>query len=79
MNDFVQNRPRTEQTYFFRCVRCTAFEHIHTLDNVGRNRRAFRHRRMSVILVHQCDVVVHVFLFAVHAAHAILHDDRQFV
>ena len=79
MNDFVQNRPRANQANFFRRVRRTAFEHIHALDDVSGNRRAFRHRRMSVILVHQCDVVVHVFLFAVHAAHAILHDDRQFV
>jgi hypothetical protein len=34
---------------------------------------------MLVVLVHHGDVVEDVLLLLVHAAHAVLHDDRDFV
>ena len=40
---------------------------------------ARRHFRMGVVFVEQGEVVVHVFVFGVHAADAVTHDDRDFV
>ena len=47
-------------------------QQVQALDDVGFN--TFRHFRMLVILVHDGDVVVDVFLFLEHAAKAVLHD-----
>lgn len=41
--------------------------------------RAFGHRRVLIVLVHQGDVIVDVFLLGEHAAQAVLHDDRDLV
>ena len=52
-------------------------ELVHALDDSRLG--AFRHVGVGVVLVHQGDVVVDVFLVGEHAAHAVLQDHGHFV
>src|SRR5690606_22250530 len=54
-----------------------AVEQVHALqDAVG---RAFRHRRVHVVLVHARDVVEDVLLLGAHPPHPVLHDHGELV
>ena len=52
-------------------------EQVHALDDV--RRRALRHRRVRVVLVHHRDVVIDILLLGVHAAQSVLDYHRDLV
>ena len=52
-------------------------EQVHPLEDAFLH--AFRHRRMSVVLVHHRDVIVNVLLLPAHAAQSVLDDHRKLV
>ena len=75
-NDFLQDGTGAHQLYFL--VAFTAgFQQVHTFQDVFFC--AFRHIRVSVVLVHQGDVVEHVFVIGIHTAQTVLNDNGYFV
>ena len=75
-NDFLQDGTGTHQLNFLVAF-STGFQQVHTFQDVLFH--AFRHVRMSVVLVHQGDVVEHVFVVGIHTAQTVLYDNGYFV
>ena len=79
---FTQNRAAAEQLHleliFFYLARTRRFaQQIHAAQNAFFH--AIRHRRVRVVFVHHGDVIEHVFLFLIHAPHAVLNDHCQLI
>ena len=75
-NHFLQDGTGTHQLNFL--VAFTAgFQQVHTFQDVLFH--AFGHVRMSVVLVHQGDVVEHVFVVGIHTAQTVLYDNGYFI
>ena len=75
-DDFLQDGTGTHQLDFLVAF-ATGFQQVHTFQDVLFY--AFRHVRMSVVFIHQGDVVEHVFVVNIHAAQAIVYDNSYFI
>ena len=77
-NHFAQDRAAAQQLHARLSLRRFTFaQQIHAAQNTLL--RALGHGRVRVVLVHHRDVIEHVFLFLIHAAHTILNDHRQLI
>ncbi len=78
-NHLAQDRSRTKQLYS-RSLLLSGLgllEQVHPLQYSRLD--ALGQRGMSVVLVHDGDVVIDIFLFLEHTAQAVLNDDRQLI
>src|SRR5450830_1564124 len=73
----AQDGARTDQLHALAGVGGALLQQVHALQDALF--LAFLQARVRVVLVHDGDVVEHVFLFRHHAAQAVMNDDRQLV